>query len=138
MDMKAINESVISEFRENDGRLSGPMAGAPILLLTTTGRNTGKAHTTPVGFIDTGGRLAIAAANGGSDEQPHWLRNIESNNDVTIEIGGASVPSQAVVAVGTERSDLLNKLVGALPGMSDHVSATSRAIPVVILTEQKS
>lgn len=136
--MKAINESVISEFRENEGRLSGPMEGAPILLLTTTGRISGEAHTTPIGFIDAGGRLAVAAANGGSDEHPDWLRNIQYNDGVTIEIGGRTIPSRAVVAEGPERSDLLSKLVEALPGMSDHVSATSRAIPVVVLSERPS
>lgn len=136
--MKAINKSVISEFRKNEGRLSGPMEGAPILLLTTTGRISGKSHTTPIGFIDAVGRLAVAAANGGSDENPDWLRNIETNNAVTIEIGGRSIPSLAVVAEDPERSDLLNKLVETLPGMSDHVSATSRAIPVVVLSERQS
>ncbi len=64
MDMREINEGVISEFRGADGQLSGPMAGAPILLLTTIGRRTGNPHTNPLGFIDVGGRLVVAGANG--------------------------------------------------------------------------
>ena len=135
MDMREINKSVISEFRANDGKLSVPMEGAPILLLTTTGRHSGTAHTTPVGFIDADGHLAVAAANGGADHHPDWYRNIETDSQVTIEVPGASIPSIATIATGEERSDLLQRIAESLPGMSDHVSATTREIPVVIFTE---
>lgn len=135
MDMREINKGVISDFRSNDGQLSGPMEGAPILLLTTTGRHTGSAHTTPVGFIDAGGQLAVAAANGGSNEHPDWFRNIETDNKVTIEVPGATLASVAVVASGAEREDLLQKLAASLPGMEDHIAGANREIPVVIFSE---
>ena len=132
MDMREINEGVIGEFRANDGQLSGPMEGAPFLLLTTTGRHSAIAHTTPVGFIDADGRLAVAAANGGSDHHPDWYQNIENDNQVTIELGGAAIPSIATIAAGAERSELLQRITESLPGMPDHLSATTREIPVVI------
>jgi hypothetical protein len=37
----------------------------PILLLTTTGRRTGKEHTTPVFYLRDGERLVICNANPG-------------------------------------------------------------------------
>ena len=135
MDMSEINKGVISEFRANDGRLSGPMAGAPILLLTTTGRHSGTEHTNPVGFMDVDGRLVVAAANGGADHHPDWFRNIENNSRVTIEVPGAAIATVATIAAGDERVDLLAQLGASLPGMSDHVSATTREIPVVIFSE---
>lgn len=135
MDMREINKGVVSEFRENEGRLSGPMEGAPILILTTIGHKSGAPHTTPVGFIDAGGRLVAAAANGGSDQHPDWFHNIEKNSQVTIEVPGATIPSLAVVAEGAERAELLLRLTDSLPGMSDHVGGTDRQIPVVIFTE---
>ena len=135
MDMREINNGVISEFRANDGRLSGPMEGAPILLLTTTGRRSGEAHTNPVGFIDVDGRLVVAAANGGGEHHPDWYRNIENDNRVTVEVPGASIPSIAKIISGTERVDLLERLAASLPGMSDHVLATTREIPVIAFSE---
>jgi len=135
VDMKDVNEGVISEFRANDGKLSGPMEGASILLLTTTGRTSGNPHTTPVGFIDAGGRLAVAAANGGSDQHPDWFRNIEQSSQVTIEVSGASIRSVAAIAEGGERDKLLQRLAEALPGMADHLSSTDREIPVVVFNE---
>jgi deazaflavin-dependent oxidoreductase (nitroreductase family) len=133
--MREINKGVIEEFRNNDGRLSGPMEGAPILLLTTTGRASGKDHTIPVGFIDANGRLAVAAANGGSDLHPDWYRNIEIDDQVTVEVMGSSMPSIATITVDDERRDLLRQLSEALPGMADHLSATTREIPVVVFSE---
>ena len=135
MDMREINEGVITEFRANGGQLSGPMEGASILLLTTTGRHSGGVHTTPIGFIDVDGRLAVAAANGGSDDHPDWYKNVVSDSRVTIEVPGASIPSIANIVTGHERADLLRRLESSLPGMSDHVSATTREIPVVIFSE---
>ncbi len=135
MDMREINAGVIEEFRANGGELSGPMAGAPIMLLTTTGRRSGAEHTTPVGFIDAGGRLAIAAANGGSDDHPDWFLNLAHTERVMVEVPGATIASVATVASGAERDELLAQLVEQLPGMSDHVTNTTREIPVVILTE---
>ncbi len=135
MDMREINKGVISEFRANDGQLTGPMQGAPILLLTTIGRRSGKPHTTPLGFIDVDGHLAVAAANGGSDQHPDWLLNIRDNHEVVIEVPGASIPSVATFADGSERSALLQALTETLPGMADHVGGTSRDIPVVVFAE---
>jgi hypothetical protein len=42
------NRALIDEFRANDGKVKGPFEGAPLLLLTTTGAQTGREHTTPV------------------------------------------------------------------------------------------
>lgn len=137
-DMRKINQHVISEFRANDGRLSGPMEGAPILLLTTKGNKTGAEHTTPVGFIDAGGRLAIAGSNGGADTEPDWIRNIRAQGpeaSVTIEVPGAAITAKAELVADPERSELLDQMASTLPGMSDHLAATARAIPVVLLTE---
>lgn len=135
-DMREINTQVIKDFRENGGELSGPMAGAPILLLTTTGRRSGGEHTSPVGFIDDGGRLVVAAANGGGDAHPDWFHNLSANSEVTVEVVGRTIPSTATIVTGTERTDLLDQLSQALPGMSDHLAATSREVPVIAITER--
>ena len=134
-DMKEMNKAIIAEFRANNGELSGPMAGAPILLLTTAGRHSGNPHTTPVGFVDAGGRLVVAAANGGSDDEPDWFINLSADPDVTVEVGAASIASRATVTSGQDRIDLLDRLAESLPGMSDYIAGTSRAIPVIELTE---
>ncbi|MGY8738997.1 MAG: nitroreductase/quinone reductase family protein, partial [bacterium] len=39
-----INRNIVEEFRANDGRCGGALAGNPMLLLTTTGARTGEAR----------------------------------------------------------------------------------------------
>lgn len=136
MDMTELNQTVIAEFRGNDGKLSGPMEGAPILLLTTTGRRSGTRYTTPVGFIEHGGRLVVAAANGGAASNPDWFHNLVNDDRVTVEVPGARIDSVATEASGEERARLLEQLSSSLPGMADHIDATDRQIPVVILAER--
>ena len=81
------------------------------------------------------GQLVVAAANGGSDHDPDWYQNIQTDAQVTVEVPGAVIPSLARIATGDERSALLDRLSQTLPGMADHVSATSREIPVVLFSE---
>ena len=45
---------VINEFRANQGKVGGQMAGLPLLLLTTTGAKTGRALTKPLAYTKDG------------------------------------------------------------------------------------
>jgi F420H(2)-dependent quinone reductase len=53
--------------RLTNGRIGGRfIAGSPILLLTTTGRRTGKRRTRPLTYVRVGERYVLCASNGGS------------------------------------------------------------------------
>src|SRR4029077_20236622 len=77
-DTKAFNEKLIQEFRANNGKLTGPMAGArQPLLLTTTGGRSGSPRTVVLGFRMDGDRYLVIASNNGNDPPPQWYRNLE-------------------------------------------------------------
>jgi F420H(2)-dependent quinone reductase len=58
-------------YRLTNGRIGGRfIAGTPILLLTTTGRRTGKRWTRPLAYVRDGERLVLCASNGGSPRHP--------------------------------------------------------------------
>ena len=50
------NSKIISEFRENGGKVGGPFEGAPLLLLHTTGAKSGQERVNPMMYqaIGTG------------------------------------------------------------------------------------
>ena len=50
----------ISVYRRTGGRLLGQADGLPVLLLTTTGRRTGRPRTVPVAYALDGGRYLVA------------------------------------------------------------------------------
>src|ERR1700730_17957877 len=78
-DMKAFNTAIIAEFRANAGRLSGPMAGRSVLLLTTTGARSGQARTIGVGYGRQGDRYVVIASNNGAPSPPAWFLNLLAN-----------------------------------------------------------
>ena len=64
------------------------LKGTTILLLTTTGRRSGEARTSPLIFRPYGAAYLVVASNGGSDQPPAWYLNLESNPTVHVQIKG--------------------------------------------------
>jgi hypothetical protein len=62
-------------YRLSRGRLLGRVAGMPVLLLTTTGRRSGRARSTPLTYFELGDDLVVVASNGGEDSAPGWWRD---------------------------------------------------------------
>ncbi len=55
----AWNRQIIEEFHANRGNVSGPMTGAPLLLLETTGAKSGQPRTSPLVYYREHERLFI-------------------------------------------------------------------------------
>lgn len=49
------NATLIAEFRARSGRVGGRFAGEPIILVTVTGRRTGRRITVPLTALRIGG-----------------------------------------------------------------------------------
>jgi deazaflavin-dependent oxidoreductase (nitroreductase family) len=132
-DRNAFNRSVIAEFREKDGAVSGPFAGAPLLLLTTTGAKTGTERTTPLVHTRDGDRIVIIASKGGAPRHPDWYRNLSANPQVTVELPGETFRARARVADGEERNRLYRAQADLMPNFDEYAAKTDRLIPVVVL-----
>jgi deazaflavin-dependent oxidoreductase (nitroreductase family) len=127
------NIPVINEFRANEGRVGGNFEGAPLLLLTTTGRRTGNRHTTPVMYLPDGDRLVIFASKGGSDTDPDWYTNLVANPRVTLEVGSETYEADAEPVTAEERDTLYARQAALYPGFADYERKTTRVIPVIAL-----
>ena len=131
--MSDFNARIIEEFRSNGGRVGGPFAGAPILLLTTTGAKTGKQRTNPLAYLPDGERVVVFASKAGAPTNPDWYHNLVAQPDVTIEVDGETRPVRARVTQGAERDELFSLQKQAMPGFADYEAKTDRVIPVVAL-----
>lgn len=130
---KSFNQQVIEEFRANEGKVGGPFAGAPMVLLTTTGAKSGKERTTPLVYTSDGSRLIIIASAAGADTHPAWYHNLLANPNVTLEVGTERFPARASVPAEPERSRLYAQMASTMPGFNAYQEKTSRIIPVVTL-----
>lgn len=106
----------------------------PTMLLTVTGRKTGKSRTVPVIYIEDGDRFVIAAAYSGSDTDPAWWLNLRANPVAQVQVMGSTVRVEAARASSEERPGLWRRLVQMYPYFSDYEKRTTRQIPVIVLT----
>lgn len=127
------NTRIIEEFRSNDGKVGGPFAGAPLLLLHTAGAKTGQERVNPVMYRKVDGGYAVFASKAGAPTNPDWYHNLIANPQVRAEIGTQTVPLTARVATGSEREEIWTAHKAANPGFQDYENKTARQIPVVIL-----
>jgi deazaflavin-dependent oxidoreductase (nitroreductase family) len=128
------NGKVIAEFRENDGKVGGFFAGAPLLLLHHAGAKTGTERVNPLVYQQVGGSYAVFASAGGQPRDPQWFRNLVAHPDVTIEVGTSSVKARARVADTTERAAIWATQKERMPNFADYEkTAAPREIPVILL-----
>src|SRR6185503_4666993 len=105
-------------YQRTDGKFGGKVQGLPILLLTTTGRKTGKKRILPLGYFEYGNSYVITASNAGFDTHPAWFHNLKSNPKVALQIQDTQFTAIAEPANPTLRKQLWNKLVEIAPGYS--------------------
>jgi deazaflavin-dependent oxidoreductase (nitroreductase family) len=128
------NSKIIEEFRANGGKVGGPFAGAPLLLLHTVGAKTGQERVNPVMYLAAGGgSVAVFASKAGAPANPDWYHNLLANPGVRAEIGAQTLEFTARVAEGEERERLWAEQKRAYPGFAGYETNTARQIPVVIL-----
>ena len=63
--------------------------GSQVMLITTTGRKTGRCYTTPLGYVQVG--KYVYALTRGSEDISNWLRNLKKTPEVTLQLGGQSL-----------------------------------------------
>jgi deazaflavin-dependent oxidoreductase (nitroreductase family) len=130
----AWNDAIIADFRAHEGRITqGRLAGAVMLIMTSTGARTGLPRTVPLGYHRDGERYVLVGSNSGRDEQPEWLANLRKNPIVTVEVGTETFQARATVTGGSERRRLLDARIAAVPIFGDYERKANRELPVIVL-----
>jgi deazaflavin-dependent oxidoreductase (nitroreductase family) len=124
---------IVFLYRRTGGKIGGTMLGLRVLLLTTTGRKTGRQWTTPLGYFEHDGGYVVIASNAGSDSHPAWFHNLKRNPQVTLQIQDRQVKAVAEPAGPELRKQLWARLVELAPGYKGYEQRTRREIPVVLL-----
>jgi deazaflavin-dependent oxidoreductase (nitroreductase family) len=131
---KAATAAHIQLYRWTGGRLGGRAGKAPMLLLTVTGRKSGRPRTTPLVYLPDGDRRILIASFGGDDRHPQWYLNLQANPEATVQIGAETHRVRAATATAEEKAELWPRIVQIWPGYEGYQRKTERDIPVVILT----
>jgi hypothetical protein len=148
--MEATN---ISLFRLSKGRVSGTIFGAPVILLTTSGRRTGVRHTKPLLALIDNASWIVVGSRGGTTYNPDWYENLlayeqsqrpggapPGNTPVLIApevefAGDHRVTVRTEELEGEERASWWARLVQVYPRFEAYQErAPHREIPVLRLT----
>ncbi|MTD17407.1 nitroreductase family deazaflavin-dependent oxidoreductase [Nakamurella sp. YIM 132087] len=132
MDIKKVNEGVIAQFRAG-GEIEG-MHRDRLLLLTTTGRRSGRPHTSPMMFHREGDEVLVIASNMGAPQHPAWYLNLAADPAVHVELPDEEFDGTAHAATGTDRDRRWSMITQLYPFFAEHEQQTDREIPVVVLT----
>jgi deazaflavin-dependent oxidoreductase (nitroreductase family) len=120
-------------YKKTDGRLGGKfLQGAPVALLTTTGRKTGEPRVSPLLYLREGDRVVLVASKAGAATNPMWYLNLKANPRVSVQIKDEVLHLTARDATEAERAQYWPRLLQIYSSFDDYQSWTDRVIPVVI------
>ncbi|MDT5226677.1 MAG: hypothetical protein QOH94_470 [Mycobacterium sp.] len=120
-------------YKASGGRFGGSfLQGAPVALLTTTGRKTGQPRVSPLLFLRDGDRVVLVASQGGRANNPMWYLNLKANPKVSVQIKKEVLEMTARDATEAEREHYWPQLVAMYSSFDDYQNWTDRVIPVVI------
>lgn len=120
-------------YRASGGRIGGRLWDLPVVLLTTTGRQSGKQRTVPLCSLRDGDDVVLIASYGGLDRPPAWWLNLEANPQAELLSGRVRRAVTARNADPDERARLWAEVTARAPGYLEYERRTTREIPVVIL-----
>jgi deazaflavin-dependent oxidoreductase (nitroreductase family) len=123
----------VDRYQETDGAEGHDWQGTTVLLLTTTGRRSGKARTTPLIYQESDGDPVIVASLGGAPKHPSWYHNLQANPEVEVQIRREKFTARARTATADEKPALWKLMTAAWPAYDEYQTKTDREIPVVIL-----
>jgi deazaflavin-dependent oxidoreductase (nitroreductase family) len=132
-DFNDFNKNVITEFRDNSGKVGGMFEGAPMILVHHIGSKSGVERIAPLVYFAEGDRIFIFASKAGADENPAWYHNLVANPKTKVEVGTETFEATARVLTGAERDEYFAKQVAVAPGFGDYQRKTTRVIPVIEL-----
>ncbi|MEE4022572.1 nitroreductase/quinone reductase family protein [Gordonia sp. PKS22-38] len=108
--------------------------GADLLLLTTTGRTSGKPRTTPLIYMPDRGRWIVVASNGGADWEPGWWLNLRAGSPASIDVAGTVTSVTGTEITGDERAVMWQTLNDTVFDYQAYQDKVSRTIAVVALS----
>jgi deazaflavin-dependent oxidoreductase (nitroreductase family) len=130
---KALSRTHIALHRLTRGRVGRRWDGGDVAFITTTGRRTGRPHTTPLACIHHRDGVAVVASNGGSSRPPDWWLNLQRHPVAEIELAGTKRTVFARMADTAEQKPLADSFGRAYPRFERYRRRSRRFIPVVVL-----
>ncbi|MDH2427253.1 nitroreductase family deazaflavin-dependent oxidoreductase [Sphaerisporangium sp. TRM90804] len=127
----------VDRYQATDGEEGHDWQGTITLLLTTTGRKSGRPYTTPLIYQPHGDDYVIVASKGGDPSSPDWYHNLQADPEVQVQVKGDKFRARARTASAEEKPELWRLMTATWPQYDEYQTKTDREIPVVVLERVK-
>jgi deazaflavin-dependent oxidoreductase (nitroreductase family) len=117
--------------RASRGRLSMSGPQMPTMLLTTTGRKSGKERTVPLHYVQDGKNLVAVCENFGLDTASSWPYNLHADPRARIEIAGTAANYLSRSATEEEAAQNLPRLIDMWPAHDTYMKRSGTCKVVV-------
>ena len=134
---KIITDGNLWMLRISKGQIGNSFLGVPVLLLTTTGRKSGKKRTQPLYYLEEEERFILVASNAGNKSDPAWLLNLKSHPEAAADVLGEHIKMSGRIATKEEKAELWPKLIHLFPKWQMMEDRSERSFKVVILEPQE-
>ena len=131
--LKAMFRTHARIYERSDGRI-GAWLGRPTLLLSVTGRKSGKTHSTPLVYFRDGEDYIVVGSDGAARRDPQWWKNLQVDPTGHIRVGREKYEVKASLARDADRERLWQMGKKANPMWAAYQKRTERVLPVVRLT----
>ena len=132
-DLGLVGAEHVRAYRQTDGQTGYLWNGVPTLLLTVTGRRSGRQHTSALIFGRDGEHYLVVASMGGAPRHPSWYANLQANPQAIMQVKDVKTAVVARTASPTEKPRLWQIMTELWPNYDVYQSRTDREIPVVVL-----
>lgn len=119
------------------GRVSlAKLAGQSSLVLSTTGRRSGKVRQVPLQYVPHGEEFVLIGSNWGGEKHPGWSANLLANPEASVRVDTREIPVRARLITGAERERLWRDVItAAWPAYDDYAArAPHRELRVFVLS----
>jgi deazaflavin-dependent oxidoreductase (nitroreductase family) len=127
----------VRRYRKTDGAEGHDWQGTTVLILTTTGRRSGEARSTPLIYGKHGEEYVVVASKGGAEEHPSWYLNLSDQPEVDVQVRGDRFKAHARTAADDEKPELWRMMADRWPAYNEYQRKTRRDIPVVVLEREE-
>ena len=131
--LKGMFKTHAAIYELSDGRI-GAWLGLPTLLLSVTGRKSGKTYSTPLVYFQDGDSYVVVGSDGAAKQDPQWWKNLQVDPIGAIRVGRQKHRVKATLAMGAERERLWELGTTINPMWAKYQTRTERELPVVVLT----
>src|SRR5437879_3729976 len=104
------------------------------VLLTTTGRVSGKTHTVALSAVPEAGGWVVIGSFGGAGVDPNWWLNLVAHPEATIQVNDQVLRVRMQqITDPTERDRIWNAIVEIAANYAGYARKTCRVIPLGLL-----